>query len=131
MSEVGRVVMKIAGRDAGKVGVITEIVDNNNVIIDGQTRKRKVNIKHVEYTVKKIELKEGATSEEIAKQLTELGFRIMQKGSRSEKKTKPVSKRATKSSQVKEKPKKEVKEKAPPKKKPVKKTTKKKTPAKK
>jgi large subunit ribosomal protein L14e len=117
MTEVGRVVMKIAGRDAGKVGVITEVVDNNSVIIDGQTRKRKVNIKHIEITTKKVEIGKGATSEEIAKQLSGLGFRVMQKGARSEGKEKPKSKRAQKSSEKKEKPKKQAKEKDPAKKK--------------
>ena len=48
MIEVGRLIVKIAGRDAGLKGVIVEILDDNNVLIDGQVRRRKCNILHVE-----------------------------------------------------------------------------------
>lgn len=54
MFDIGRVCMKIAGRDAGNLCVV---VENNGqfVVVDGYTRRRKVSIKHLEplnYAVK-------------------------------------------------------------------------------
>lgn len=37
--EIGRVCIKIAGRDAGMKCVVVEQLDNNFVLIDGQTRR--------------------------------------------------------------------------------------------
>lgn len=53
----GTVCVKIAGRDAGKVCVVTEKVDAHFVKVDGFTRPRKVNVKHLEPTGKLVELK--------------------------------------------------------------------------
>jgi len=61
----GCVCMKIAGRDAGKLCVITEVVDNHFVKVDGFTRPRKVNVKHLEPVGKTVEVKKGASSKEI------------------------------------------------------------------
>ena len=46
--EVGRVCIKVAGRDAGNKCVVIEVIDNNYVMIDGMTRRRKCNIVHLE-----------------------------------------------------------------------------------
>ena len=48
MIEIGRVIVKLAGRDAGKKGLIIDILDNKFVMIDGETRRRKCNILHLE-----------------------------------------------------------------------------------
>ena len=48
MFEVGRMCVKIAGRDAGKKCVVVDVLDENNVLIDGETRRRKCNTKHLE-----------------------------------------------------------------------------------
>ncbi|MDN5327366.1 MAG: large subunit ribosomal protein L14e [Candidatus Woesearchaeota archaeon] len=65
MFEVGRVVMKIAGRDAGKIGVVIKVIDDKFVMIDGFTRRKKVNIKHLVPLKKTINIKEEAKREEI------------------------------------------------------------------
>lgn len=44
----GTVCIKIAGRDAGKRCTIKEIVDKQYVLIEGDARPRKVNVKHLE-----------------------------------------------------------------------------------
>ena len=44
--EVGRLIIKTAGRDAGKIGVIVELIDNKTALIDGQVRRRKCNLFH-------------------------------------------------------------------------------------
>ena len=73
--EIGRVVVKIAGRDAGKKGVIIDILDDKFVLIDGETRRRKVNILHIEPLNQEIDIKKNASHEEVAKALDELGIK--------------------------------------------------------
>ena len=48
MLTVGRLCIKIAGRDAGKQCVIVDVLDHNKVLIDGLTRRRPCNILHLE-----------------------------------------------------------------------------------
>jgi large subunit ribosomal protein L14e len=56
--EVGRICVKIAGREAGEKCVIVEIIDDNYVEVVGSTIKnRKCNIKHLEPVDQKIEIK--------------------------------------------------------------------------
>lgn len=56
--EVGRICVKIAGREAGEKCVIVEIIDDNYVEVVGSTIKnRKCNIKHLEPVDQKIEVK--------------------------------------------------------------------------
>tara|TARA_Y100000310_G_C20277259_1_gene620867 strand:+ start:150 stop:587 length:438 start_codon:yes stop_codon:yes gene_type:complete len=65
MIEVGRLAVKIAGRDAGKQSVILDILDDNNVLIDGATRRRKCNTKHLFLLDQKIEISKKANHEDI------------------------------------------------------------------
>ncbi len=74
MFEIGRLCIKIAGRDAGKKCVVIEILDKNSVLIDGETRRRKSNINHLEPLEQKLELKKGATHEEVTKAFEKLGL---------------------------------------------------------
>ncbi len=64
---VGRLVVKIAGRDAGRTGVIVSILDEKNVLIDGGTRRKKANVNHLELLAQTIELKDNATHDEVKK----------------------------------------------------------------
>ena len=61
MFSVGQVVVKIAGRDAGRAAVITEVINDRYVMIIGDTRKRKCNIKHLELIAQKISLPKNAS----------------------------------------------------------------------
>jgi len=71
---IGRICMKIAGRDAGKYCVIVNEIDSNFVEIDGQTRRRKCNIDHLEPLDKIVDIKAGADTSVVAKSLTNAGF---------------------------------------------------------
>jgi len=77
--EVGRVCMKIAGREAGGRCVIVDLVDKNFVVITGpktvsSVKRRRVNVNHIEPTRTKIDIKRGATDEEVAAALSEAGL---------------------------------------------------------
>lgn len=67
--EVGRVCVKIAGREAGEKCVIVEIIDDKFVEVVGTTIKnRRCNIKHLEPVDQTIEIKSDNV-EDIKKEL--------------------------------------------------------------
>jgi large subunit ribosomal protein L14e len=66
---VGSVCIKIAGRDAGKTCVIIEEAKDGFVVIEGATRRRKCNVKHIEPTGKAVEVKAGASHDAVMKAL--------------------------------------------------------------
>ena len=87
MFDVGRLCVKTAGRDAGKHCVVVEVVDENFVLVDGETRRRKVNVKHLEPLGKMVEL--GGTSHADVKVAFEkLGMKVLET-KKKEKKEKP------------------------------------------
>ena len=94
MIEIGRLCVKIAGRDAGKKCIIIDILDDKYVLIDGETRRRKVNILHVEPLNQKIEIKKNASHDEVSKALDELGIKALHTKPK-QKTAKPLKKRKT------------------------------------
>ncbi len=74
MIDVGRICVKTAGRDAGMKCVVVEVIDDNFVLIDGETRRRKCNIMHLEPLDKTVELKKGASHAEVTKAFERLGY---------------------------------------------------------
>lgn len=85
MIDVGRVCMKIAGRDAGKVCAVVEVIDNNYVLVDGETRRRKCNVDHLEPLMKVIDISEGASHDDVVSELKKLGVEVKAKSSRPKK----------------------------------------------
>jgi large subunit ribosomal protein L14e len=110
MIEVGRLIVKLAGRDAGLKGVIIEILDNNFVIIDGQVRRRKCNILHVEPLDKVLKIPKKATHDEVVKALKSEDIEVKDKKSKL-KTERPRKIRKSKKEEIIEH--KEVKEKKP------------------
>ncbi|GBF36060.1 large subunit ribosomal protein L14e [Methanofervidicoccus abyssi] len=72
--EVGRVCIKTMGREAGKICVIVDVIDKNFVLIDGNVKRRRCNIKHIEPTEKKVDIKKGASTEEVKLALDAAGL---------------------------------------------------------
>jgi len=107
MFEVGRVCLKIAGRDAGKIAIVVEKLKDNNVLIDGNVRRRKCNVIHLEPSSKTIDIKKGASTADVHKAMSASKLKVedVKKVKRSPRKE--VDKKVKK----KEKPKKEVKKK--------------------
>ena len=121
MFEPGRLCVKIAGRDAGKTCVVVKRVDNLIVLIDGETRRRKCNIRHLEPLEKTVNLNEDASHDEVKAVFEKLGLVAR------DTKSKKVTKRVKKQHKKKVKPVKGKKEDKSSKKKVVKKVTAKKT----
>ena len=101
MIEVGRICMKIAGRDGGRECVIVDILDDNYVLIDGNVRRRKCNIFHLESTPKKIDIKKGASHEDVKKEFSKLKIDVWETKAK-EKKERPRKIRKKKVHEVKE-----------------------------
>lgn len=73
--EVGRVCVKLSGRETGKKCVVVDVVDKNFVLVTGPktvtgVRRRRTNVDHLEPTMEVIELKKGAADDEVEKALT-------------------------------------------------------------
>ncbi|MBN2881688.1 50S ribosomal protein L14e [Candidatus Woesearchaeota archaeon] len=103
--EIGRVCVKLAGRDAGLKCVIVKNLDNNYVLVDGQTRRRKVNKAHLEPLALTIKISEDASNTDVVKALSEKGIACEEKKA-SEKKATERPKRLKVKKTVKEAPKK-------------------------
>ncbi len=67
--ELGRVCVKLAGRDAGKTCVVIDTLDNGFVLIDGETRRRKCNTLHLEPTQHTLNVSAKASHEDVMKAL--------------------------------------------------------------
>ena len=93
--EVGRMAVKIAGRDAGKTCVVVDQLENGFVLVDGLTRRKKCNIKHLEHLPQVIKIKKGASHEEVKAEFKKIGLEVID----------------TKSKPATQKPKKQKKEK--------------------
>ena len=65
MIEIGRLCIKLNGRDSGKECIVIDLIDKNHVLIDGNTRRRKCNIAHLEPLDKVFKIQKGATTKEI------------------------------------------------------------------
>lgn len=76
--EVGRVCIKTRGREAGRRCVIVEIIDRNFVLVTGPkdttgVRRRRVNIDHLKPLDERIDIRPGASDEEVK---TALGLEV-------------------------------------------------------
>ena len=104
--EIGRLCIKIAGRDAGKQALVVDILENNFVLIDGLTRRRKCNIMHLEPLDKVLKITKGADTAAVQKALKAEGFDIPEKKQTKEKKEsvpRPKKQKVKREKQVKKK----------------------------
>ena len=94
MIEIGRLCVKIAGRDAGKKGVIIDVLDDRYVLLDGEVRRRRCNILHLEPLSQAVKLEKDATHGDVIRAMKDLGIEPRQ--SKPKPKTqRPKAKRKT------------------------------------
>jgi len=77
--EVGRICVKTSGREAGKKCVIVDIIDRNFVLVTGPkkitgVRRRRSNINHLEPIGLKIDIRRGASDDEVEEALKSAGL---------------------------------------------------------
>ena len=75
--QIGRMCVKIAGRDAGKQCVVLSTLKDSTVLVDGETRRRNVNVKHLEPLDKTLNLKADAPHNDVAKAFETLGLKVL------------------------------------------------------
>jgi len=80
---VGRLCVKIAGRDAGRRCVIVDTLDAHYVVVDGDVRRKKVNINHLEPLAEEVELKAGARHEDVQALFAQRGLAVWKNVARS------------------------------------------------
>ena len=77
--EIGRIVVKTAGREIARKGVILGFIDPNFVLVTGAgvsgVRRRKSNLKHIMPLDKKVEIKENASDEDVIKALDSVNLK--------------------------------------------------------
>lgn len=76
--EVGRICVKQAGREIGKKCVVIDVMDKSFVLVTGPKKvtgikRRRVNIIHVMPLQDKVDVKRGASDEEVASVLESAG----------------------------------------------------------
>jgi large subunit ribosomal protein L14e len=76
--EVGRICVKQAGRENGKKCVVIDVMDKSFVLVTGPkkvtgVKRRRVNINHIMPLQEKIEVKRGASDDEVAQVLEAAG----------------------------------------------------------
>jgi large subunit ribosomal protein L14e len=76
--EVGRICVKMAGRETGRKCVIVDVMDKSFVLVTGPkkvtgVKRRRVNINHVAPTEDTIQVKRGASDEEVTQTLEASG----------------------------------------------------------
>ncbi len=72
--DVGRICVKLSGREAGKKCLVLDVIDKNFALITGppkltSVKRRRVNIQHIEATPERVEIKKSATDEEVLRAL--------------------------------------------------------------
>ena len=76
--QVGRICVKLTGREAGRKCIIVDIIDKNFILITGPksvtgVKRRRANGNHVEPLKQKIKIKRGSSDDEVTEALKASG----------------------------------------------------------
>jgi len=70
--DIGRVCLKLKGREAGARCVIVDVIDRNYVVVAGpEVRRRRVNMSHLVPLDEAVKVQRDASDEEVAGALRE------------------------------------------------------------
>ena len=99
--DVGRVCMKIAGREAGRYCIVLENVNDNFVLVDGDVLRKRCNVAHLEPLNIVLKAEKTSSKPEIIAMLKKEGLlkekkeKKAAKEKKGPKKEKPVKKHAS------------------------------------
>jgi large subunit ribosomal protein L14e len=76
--EVGRICVKLAGRESGKKCVVVDLMDKSFVLVTGPkkitgVKRKRANINHLLVLQEKLDIKRGASDEEVTSTLEAAG----------------------------------------------------------
>ncbi|RLE82750.1 MAG: 50S ribosomal protein L14e [Thermoprotei archaeon] len=71
---IGRICVKLRGREAGRKCIIVDIIDDRFVLVTGPkeisgVKRRRANVKHLEPTEYKVDIKRNASDDEVKEAL--------------------------------------------------------------
>ena len=101
---IGRICVKTAGRDAGKIAVVLSTQNKNRVLVDGQVRRKNCNILHLEPTAKTVVLEENASHETVVAALKTIGLAVVERKPKAAKQPRPRKKGKAKTPEKKTSP---------------------------
>ncbi|MBI2550715.1 50S ribosomal protein L14e [Candidatus Woesearchaeota archaeon] len=76
MIDVGRLCVKTTGKDSGKSCVVVEVVDDNFVVVDGQLKRKRCNVDHLEPSHHQLPVAAGSSHEEVVEALKVVGIDV-------------------------------------------------------
>ncbi len=103
---IGFVGTKLLGREAGNTLVIVDQEKEGYVIVDGNVKRRRCNLKHLYLSTKKLEINKGDSTDKVQEAMKKENLEVL-----SRKESKPSKEKPIKKSKQREK--KPVKEKKP------------------
>ena len=104
---IGQLCIKTAGRNAGSYCVIVDKIDDNFVLIDGNVKRKKCNVKHLEPLNKVLKIKKGASTSSVHEAMKKEKLKVIITKPKTKKTEKPVRQRKKKvKEEAGEKPKK-------------------------
>jgi len=83
---IGRLCVKLSGREAGRECLIIDEAEGNLVMIDGDVKRRKCNLEHLDISEKILKIKRNAPTSDVQSAMREAGI-IVQKRKESKKKS--------------------------------------------
>ena len=96
MIEIGRVCIKIAGRNAGNHCVVVDRVDDNFVLVDGNVKRKKCNIKHLEPRDLVLKIKKGASTSSVHDAMKGAKLKVISTKPKAKKSERPKKQRKQK-----------------------------------
>lgn len=73
--EIGRVCVKLMGREAAHYAVVVDIIDKSYLLIDGlRVKRRRCNYKHLEPIDEVIDISKGASHEDVVAAIEDAGL---------------------------------------------------------
>lgn len=72
---IGQLCIKLSGREAGHYCVILDKIDDKFVLIDGNVKRRKCNLSHLEFLDKKLNVKKTDSQDKIHELMKEAGIK--------------------------------------------------------
>ncbi len=102
MFDIGRICVKLAGKESGRTCVVVDKIDDKTVLIDGDVKRRNCNLLHLEPTNNVIKIKKGASTAEIKKELKSGGMIVTEKKNKEKTTEKPIKRRSAKKPKTKE-----------------------------
>ena len=91
MFQIGRVCIKKSGREKNQICVVVDLIDHNFVLIDGNLKRKRCNIRHLDPLHQIVNIEKNASSELVRKELAALNYEVVEKASK-QKHTKEMQK---------------------------------------